>query len=46
MIEITLDGSFLAWTIYREGPAATHLLKDLDAVLRPYRRRGVGRVMR
>jgi AcrR family transcriptional regulator len=46
MVEVTLDGSFLAWAIYREGPAATHLRKDLDAVLRPYRRRGVGRVMR
>jgi AcrR family transcriptional regulator len=36
MIEVTLDGSFLAWTIYREGPAATHLRKDLNAALRPY----------
>ncbi len=36
MIEVTLDGSFLAWTIYREGPAATHLREDLDATLRPY----------
>ena len=46
MVEVTLDGSFLAWAIYREGSAATHLRRDLDAVLRPYRRRGVGRVMR
>jgi AcrR family transcriptional regulator len=44
MIEVTFDGSFLSWTIYREGPAATHLRKDLDATLRPYLRRGVGRV--
>lgn len=36
MIEVTLGGSFLAWTIYREGPAATHLREDLDAALRPY----------
>jgi len=43
MIEVTLDGSFLAWTIYREGPAATHLRKDLDATLRPHLRRGVER---
>jgi AcrR family transcriptional regulator len=46
MIELTLDGSFLAWTIYREGPAATHLRRDLDAMLRPYRRRGIGRALR
>lgn len=43
MIEVTLDGSFLAWTIYREGPAASHLLEDFDAALRPYLRRGVER---
>jgi len=36
MIEVTLGGSFLAWTIYREGPAARHLRLDLDATLRPY----------
>ena len=36
MIEVTLGGSFLAWTIYREGPAARHLREDLDATLRPY----------
>jgi AcrR family transcriptional regulator len=41
MIEVTLGGSFLAWTIYREGPAARHLRRDLDAALRPYLRRGV-----
>ena len=28
MIEVTLGGSYLAWTLYREGPAATHLRKD------------------
>ncbi len=46
MIEVTLGGSFLAWTIYREGPAATHLREDLDATLRPYltQRRRAGRV--
>src|SRR5437867_10441815 len=43
MIEVTLGGSFLAWTLYREGPAATHLRKDLDATLRPYLRRGMAR---
>jgi AcrR family transcriptional regulator len=48
MIEVTLDGSFLAWTIYREGPADTHLREDLDAALRPYlgRRGRAGRVTR
>ena len=46
MIEVTLGGSFLAWTIYREGPAAKHLLEDLDATLRPYLAHGrrAGRV--
>ena len=46
MIEVTLGGSFLAWTIYREGPAAKHLLEDLDATLRPYLTHGrrAGRV--
>jgi len=44
MIEVTLGGSFLAWTIYREGPAARHLREDLDAMLRPYLRRRAGEV--
>jgi AcrR family transcriptional regulator len=35
-IEVTLDGSFLAWTLYREGSAAEWLRDDLDAALRPY----------
>jgi AcrR family transcriptional regulator len=43
MIEVTLGGSFLSWTIYREGPAAKHLRQDLDATLRPYLRCGVER---
>jgi AcrR family transcriptional regulator len=43
MIEVTLGGSFLAWTVYREGPAARHLRKDLDAALRPYLTHGVER---
>lgn len=38
MIEVALGGSFLTWTIYREGPAARHLRKDLDATIRPYLR--------
>lgn len=36
MIEVTLDGSFLAWTLYREGAAAERLREDLDATLRPH----------
>ena len=36
MIEVTLDGSFLAWTLYREGSAADCLRDDLEAALRPY----------
>jgi AcrR family transcriptional regulator len=36
-IEITLGGSFLAWTLYREGAAADWLREDLEATLRPYR---------
>ena len=36
MIEVTLGGSFLAWTLYRQGSAAEHLREDLDATLRPY----------
>ena len=43
MIEVTLDGSFLAWTLYREGRAAKRLREDLDATLRPYLRRGIER---
>jgi hypothetical protein len=36
MIEVMLGGSFLAWTLYREGSAADWLREDLDALLRPY----------
>jgi AcrR family transcriptional regulator len=36
MIEVTLDGSLLAWTLYREGSAADRLRDDLEAALRPY----------
>ena len=31
--------------LYREGPAATHLRKDLDATLRPYLTHGVERAI-
>ena len=34
MIEVTLIGSFLSWTIYREGSAAKWIRKNLDALLR------------
>jgi AcrR family transcriptional regulator len=36
LIEVTLRGSFLNWTLYREGPAADWLREDLDAMLRPH----------
>ena len=44
-IEVTLGGSFLNWTIYREGSAAEWLREDLEATLRPYlmRRKKGGR---
>jgi AcrR family transcriptional regulator len=35
-IEVTLGGSFLAWTLYREGSAPEWLREDLEATLRPY----------
>lgn len=46
MIEVTLRGSLLAWTLYREGSAADYLREDLDAMLRPYVSRGVKRSRR
>jgi hypothetical protein len=42
-IEVTLGGSFLAWTLYSEGRAATRLREDLDTALRPYLARGAQR---
>lgn len=41
-IEVTLRGSILNWTLYREGSAAAWLREDLDATLRPHLRRGRG----
>jgi len=35
-IEVTLRGSFLNWTVYREGSAGDWLREDLDVTLRPY----------
>ena len=35
-IEVTLRGSVLNWTLYREGPAGEWLRDDLDATLRPH----------
>ena len=35
-IEVTLGGSFLNWTVYREGTAADWLRADLETTLRPY----------
>jgi AcrR family transcriptional regulator len=45
-IEVTLGGSFLSWTIYRDGSAADRLRDDLDATLRPYLGHGRKRVRR
>lgn len=36
LIEVNLRGSFLGWTLYREGSAAEWLRDDLEATLRPY----------
>jgi AcrR family transcriptional regulator len=46
LIEVTLRGSFLSWTLYREGSAANWLREDLDATLRPYLARGDNRARR
>jgi AcrR family transcriptional regulator len=35
-IEVTLVGSLLAWTMYRQGSASTWLTEDLKAVLGPH----------
>ena len=35
-IEVTLGGSFLAWTLYREGAAADWLRRDLESTIQPY----------
>jgi AcrR family transcriptional regulator len=36
LIEATLRGSFVSWTLYREGTAADWLREDLEALVRPY----------
>jgi AcrR family transcriptional regulator len=40
MLEVTLGGSLLAWTLHREGSADEWLRADLEAMLRPFLRRG------
>jgi AcrR family transcriptional regulator len=35
-IDVTLKGSFVAWTLYREGRAAEYFRDDFEATLRPY----------
>lgn len=37
VVQATLNGSLLEWTIHREGALAAWLRKDLRAVLDPYR---------
>jgi len=32
-----VNGSLLTWAVYREGPAATWLARDIDLALEPYR---------
>jgi AcrR family transcriptional regulator len=36
MMDVTLGGSFLAWALYRQGPAADWLRQDLETLLKPY----------
>jgi AcrR family transcriptional regulator len=43
MIEVTLGGSFLAWTLHRDGSAAEWVTRDLDTLLAPYLARGAKR---
>lgn len=43
MIEVTLGGSFLAWTLHREGSAVEWVSRDLDTLLAPYLARGAHR---
>lgn len=43
LIEVTLRGSFLNWTLYREGSAADWLREDLADMLRPHLMRGDNR---
>jgi AcrR family transcriptional regulator len=38
MIETIVSGSLMTWACYREGRADTWIGRDLEAVLRPYRR--------
>ena len=45
-IEVTLGGSFLAWTLYRRGSASEWLREDLEATLRPYLKRPTNRARR
>jgi AcrR family transcriptional regulator len=45
-IEVTLRGSFLCWTLYREGSAAVRVGEDLDATLRPHLAHGDNRTRR
>lgn len=38
-VETALGGSLLTWAVYRQGDAARWLVRDLDAVLLPWRAR-------
>lgn len=37
-VHAMIGGSLLGWAIYREGKADAWILRDLDVLLRPYRR--------
>lgn len=37
-VHTMIGGSLLGWAIYREGKADAWILRDLDVLLRPYRR--------
>jgi hypothetical protein len=46
MIDVTLGGSFLVWTLYREGAAADWLREDVEAALGPHLAHGHNQVRR
>ena len=38
-VEAVINGSLMTWATYRDGPAAEALVRDLEAVLTPWRHR-------
>jgi AcrR family transcriptional regulator len=43
-IEAVISGSMLSWAVHREGSAAGWMRKDLEAVLAPYLKAGLGAI--